>query len=99
MARYKEDKIAQKALAESVRLSDMKSEDFDTIFYVGGDGVMWDLVDNPDPIRLIESFYNSCKPVAAALVGCLPPRDVSGRASCQGKGCNRLCQCRKSRSI
>jgi hypothetical protein len=36
MARYKEDKIAQKALAESVRLSDMKSEDFDTIFYVGG---------------------------------------------------------------
>jgi hypothetical protein len=32
MARYKEDKIAQKALAESVRLSDMKSEDFDTIF-------------------------------------------------------------------
>jgi putative intracellular protease/amidase len=26
---------------------------------------MWDLVDNPDSIRLIESFYNSGKPVAA----------------------------------
>jgi putative intracellular protease/amidase len=43
----------------------MKSEDFDTIFYVGGHGPMWDLVDNPDSIALIESFYNSGKPVAA----------------------------------
>jgi putative intracellular protease/amidase len=43
----------------------MKSEDFDTIFYVGGHGPMWDLVDNPVSIALIESFYNSGKPVAA----------------------------------
>jgi putative intracellular protease/amidase len=41
----------------------MKSEDFDTILYVGGHGPMWDLVD--DSIALIESFYNSGKPVAA----------------------------------
>src|SRR5260370_9334200 len=65
MARFKEDKAAQKALAETVRLSEMKSKDFDTIFYVGGHGPMWDLVDNPDSIHLIESFYNSGKPVAA----------------------------------
>ncbi len=43
----------------------MKAEDFDTVFYVGGHGPMWDLVDNPDSIALIESFYNSGKPVAA----------------------------------
>jgi len=36
-----------------------------TIFYVGGHGPMWDLVDNPISIALIESFYNSGKPVAA----------------------------------
>jgi len=65
MTRFKEDKAAQEALAETVRLSDMKSEDFDTIFYVGGHGPMWDLVDNPDSIHLIESFYNSGKPIAA----------------------------------
>jgi putative intracellular protease/amidase len=65
MARFKEDKVAQKALAETVRLSDMKSKEFDTIFYVGGHGPMWDLVDNPDSIHLIESFYNSGKPIAA----------------------------------
>jgi putative intracellular protease/amidase len=65
MARFKKDTEAQKALAHTVKLADIKSEDFDTIFYVGGHGPMWDLVDNPVSIALIESFYNSGKAVAA----------------------------------
>jgi len=65
MTRFKQDKEAQKQLSQTLKLSDMKSEDFDTIFYVGGHGPMWDIVDNPDAIALIESFYNSGKPVAA----------------------------------
>jgi putative intracellular protease/amidase len=65
MARFKEDDAAKKALANTRKLGDMKAEDYDTVFYVGGHGPMWDLVDNPDSIRLIESFYNSGKPVAA----------------------------------
>src|SRR6202034_178192 len=65
MARFKRDTAAQNQLSQTVKLSEMKSEDFDTVFYVGGHGPMWDLVDNPDSIALIESFYNSGKPVAA----------------------------------
>jgi putative intracellular protease/amidase len=65
MTRFKQDTAAQNQLSQTVRLSDMQSENFDTIFYVGGHGPMWDLVDNPDSIALIESFYNSGKPVAA----------------------------------
>jgi putative intracellular protease/amidase len=65
MTRFKKDPAAQKALSQTAKLADMKSEDYDTIFYVGGHGPMWDLVDNPDSIALIESFYNSGKPVAA----------------------------------
>ena len=65
MARFKKDQAAQAALSKTVKLSDVKAEDFDTIFYVGGHGPMWDLVDNPVSIALIESFYNSGKPVAA----------------------------------
>jgi len=65
MARFKQDQDAQRALSQTVKLADMKSQDFDTIFYVGGHGPMWDLVDNTDSIALIESFYNSGKPVAA----------------------------------
>ncbi len=65
MARFKKDTAAQNALAHTLKLADMKAEAFDTIFYVGGHGPMWDLVDNPDSIALIEAFYNSGKPVAA----------------------------------
>src|SRR5690242_13960613 len=65
MARFKQDQAAQKALANTARLADLKSEDYDTVFYVGGHGPMWDLVDNPDSIALIEAFYDAGKPVAA----------------------------------
>jgi putative intracellular protease/amidase len=65
MTRFKQDPAAQADLANTKKLGDMHSEDFDTIFYVGGHGPMWDLVDNPDSIALIEAFYNSGKPVAA----------------------------------
>ncbi len=64
MTRFKQDNAAQKALAHTVKLADMKSQDFDTVFYVGGHGPMWDLAESADSISLIESFYNSGKPVA-----------------------------------
>lgn len=65
MARFKKDGEAQQVLSRTVELGEMKEKDFDTIFYVGGHGPMWDLVDNPESIALIESFYNAGKPVAA----------------------------------
>src|SRR5271163_2116891 len=41
MARFKEDRVAQGALAHTVKLQDMRSENFDAIFYSGGHGPMW----------------------------------------------------------
>jgi putative intracellular protease/amidase len=64
MARFKQDKKAQSDLAHTVKLADMKSEDFDTVFYVGGHGPLWDLAESAASIALIESFYSSEKPVA-----------------------------------
>jgi putative intracellular protease/amidase/catechol 2,3-dioxygenase-like lactoylglutathione lyase family enzyme len=64
MARFKKDKAAQEALANTVKLSSVKSEDFDTVFYPGGHGPMWDLAEDPVSIALLESFYNSGKPIA-----------------------------------
>ena len=64
MARFKKDAAAQKALSHTVRLADVKAEDFDTIFYTGGHGPMWDLAESPVSIALLESFYNSGKPIA-----------------------------------
>jgi putative intracellular protease/amidase len=65
MLRFKQDAEAQKQLSETVKLRYLKSEDFDSIFYVGGHGPMWDLTEDLDSIALIESFYDSGKPVAA----------------------------------
>src|SRR5271165_6898012 len=62
--RFKQDQTAQKALSQTVKLADVRSEDYDTVFYVGGHGPMWDLAESQDSIALLESFYNSCKPIA-----------------------------------
>ena len=64
MERFKKDEVAKKVLSQTAKLADMKAEDFDTIFYSGGHGPMWDLAESPLSISLIESFYNSGKPVA-----------------------------------
>lgn len=64
MARFKQDETAQEALAHTARLEDMKAEDFDTVFYSGGHGPMWDLAESPVSIALLESFYSSGKPIA-----------------------------------
>lgn len=64
MTRFKKDETAQKAFANTVRLADVKADDFDTIFYSGGHGPMWDLAESPVSIALLESFYNSGKPIA-----------------------------------
>ncbi|KAA0694539.1 type 1 glutamine amidotransferase domain-containing protein [Neorhizobium sp. P12A] len=65
MARFKKDPDAQKVFATTRKLSDVSSEGFDTVFYPGGHGPMWDLAEDPISISLIESFYNSGRPVAA----------------------------------
>jgi putative intracellular protease/amidase len=80
MARFKRDEVAKNALANTRKLAEVKAADYDTVFYVGGHGPMWDLVDNPDSIRLIEAFYDSGKPVAAV---CHSPA-VFHRATYQG---------------
>src|SRR5437764_1819601 len=50
MPRFKQDQVAQEALSETRKLAEMKSEDYDTIFYVGGHGPRCDLVDNLESI-------------------------------------------------
>jgi putative intracellular protease/amidase len=64
MARFKGDRGAQEALAHTIRLADVRAADYDTVFYVGGHGPMWDLAESPISIALLESFYESGKPIA-----------------------------------
>ena len=69
MTRFKKDPVAQKDLANTAKLADMKAEDFDTVFYAGGHGPMWDLAEDPVSIKLLESFYDSGKTIALVCHG------------------------------
>jgi putative intracellular protease/amidase len=45
-------------------LAEINARDYDAVFYPGGHGPLWDLANDKDSISLIESFYNSSKPIA-----------------------------------
>lgn len=62
--RFKADSEAQERLATTEKLADMKAEDFDSVFYPGGHGPMWDLAVDKNSIELIETFIKQDKPVA-----------------------------------
>ena len=63
--RFKSDNAAQRALASTVKLSSVKAEDFDAIFYPGGHGPLWDLAEDADSRRLIEAFAKKGQPIGA----------------------------------
>ena len=84
--RFKKDAEAQKAFANTVRLADVKAKDFDTVFYPGGHGPMWDLAEDPASIALLESFYNSDKPIALVCHSPGVLRHVTYRAEPLVKG-------------
>lgn len=62
--RWEADSAAKAQLASTVRLDSVKSQDFDTVFYPGGHGPMWDLAEDQHSIKLLESFVAAGKPIA-----------------------------------
>lgn len=62
--RFEADAEASNALASTVKLADVSADDFDTVFYPGGHGPMWDLAYSKISSNLIERFIASDKPVA-----------------------------------
>ena len=62
--RFFKDMEAIDKVANSHKLSDINSEDFDAVFYPGGHGPMWDLATDKTSIQLIEEFYDTQKPIA-----------------------------------
>ncbi|WP_027376459.1 type 1 glutamine amidotransferase domain-containing protein [Kaistella palustris] len=62
--RFKADKDLQEKLSRTHKLSEVSSDDYDAVFYPGGHGPLWDLAESETSAKLIESFYNSNKPVS-----------------------------------
>ncbi|MBH3371191.1 type 1 glutamine amidotransferase domain-containing protein [Pseudomonas carnis] len=61
--RFGKDSAAQQALATTVKLDSVNAADFDTVFYPGGHGPLWDLAESPVSIALIEAFERAGKPI------------------------------------
>jgi putative intracellular protease/amidase len=62
--RFEKDVAAEAQLDKTVRLDTVRQQDFDTVFYPGGHGPMWDLAEDQHSIKPIESFLAAGKPIA-----------------------------------
>ncbi|SDG29431.1 Putative intracellular protease/amidase [Sinosporangium album] len=62
--RFDADPEATAALADTVRLDSVPADGFDTVFYPGGHGPLWDLAEDADSVRLIETTLRSGRPLA-----------------------------------
>jgi putative intracellular protease/amidase len=75
-------------VAHTIKLSDVKQDDYEAVFYPGGHGPLWDLATDKTSIKLIEAFYNHKKPIAfvchapAALVNV---KAINGEPLVKGK--------------
>ena len=65
--RFEKDAAAEAQLDKTVRLDSVKQESFDTVFYPGGHGPMWDLAEDKNSVKLIESFLAVGKPIAPGV--------------------------------
>ncbi|MDB5961293.1 MAG: type 1 glutamine amidotransferase protein [Massilia sp.] len=86
--RFEADAAAQAQLAATVRLDSVDQADYDTVFYPGGHGPLWDLAEDRHSIALIEAFIKAGNPVALV---CHAPgalrhvKAADGRPLVQGK--------------
>jgi putative intracellular protease/amidase len=62
--RFDADKVLQEKLKNTLKLATVNQKDYDAVFYPGGHGPLWDLVEDKSSIALIEAFYTNKKPVA-----------------------------------
>ncbi len=67
--RFEADPSAQRMLANTLRLSSIRAQDYDAVFYSGGLGPVFDLADDATSIALIEAIHRADKPVAAVCHG------------------------------
>ena len=59
---YKDEQLLEK-LKHTQKLANIRPNDYDAVFYPGGHGPLWDLVEDENSITLIENFYSKNKPV------------------------------------
>ncbi|MFS2179506.1 type 1 glutamine amidotransferase domain-containing protein [Rhizobium pisi] len=62
--RFEGDPAAKAALANTRKLSEIRAADYDSVFFPGGHGPLWDLTNDRHALSLIEDMFAAGKPVA-----------------------------------
>ncbi len=62
--RFERDAVATEALAHTVKLGEIDQADYDSVFFPGGHGPLWDLTNDRHALSLIEDMLAADKPVA-----------------------------------
>ena len=62
--RFEQDPTATHALANTAKLSEIDQADYDSVFFPGGHGPLWDLTNDRHALSLIEDMLSAKKPVA-----------------------------------
>lgn len=85
--RMDNDEILKEKLKNTHKLSEVKSEVFDAVFYPGGHGPLWDLAEDEVSQQLIVDFYTNGKPVAFVChaPGVLKDVKIDGEYLVKGK--------------
>jgi putative intracellular protease/amidase len=86
--RFDSDEQAQTVFTNTAVLKDLSPDNFDTVFYPGGHGPLYDLTSDPWSIVLIETLYAAAKPVATVCHGAavlLHVKGPNGRPLVEGK--------------
>jgi hypothetical protein len=79
--RFEKDTVAESQLDKTVRLDSVRQEDFDTVFYPGGHGPMWDLAEDKHSIKLIEPLVAAGILVRITRMCCRYSRQHHSQAS------------------
>jgi putative intracellular protease/amidase len=86
--RFERDKSAQAKLENTLVLSQVSANDYDTLFLPGGHGPMWDLSSDENMKKIVEDFYSDKKIVSAVChgpAGLLQATDRNGNSILKGK--------------
>jgi len=80
--RYNDDEVAKTAFSQTQVLNQVRSDEYDAVFYPGGHGPIWDLAQDNNSGILILDFLDAGKPVAAVCHG--PAALISAERQCPG---------------
>jgi putative intracellular protease/amidase len=80
--RFKADAESQRALAATAPLASVRLDEYDGVFYPGGHGPLWDLAEDANSIRTIETMFKAGKQVALV---CHAPGALRNTKGADGK--------------